>query len=154
MMSMTKIYHWISIFLLIGLWIYVLVQYNSLSDSIPTHFNLKGEVDSYGAKWTIIAVPVIATLLYLLLHFTSKDKSKLNYPIKITDTNKAKAYAITEEFIAIIKLMLVVIFSTSAYVTCQTAQGNMLSSGIVLIEAGLLFLFVFVYIFRLTSIGK
>jgi uncharacterized membrane protein len=125
-----------------------------LPDSIPTHFNLKGEVDSFGAKWTIMAVPIIATVLYLLIHFTSQDKSKLNYPIKLTDTNKAKAYAITEEFIAIIKFMLVVIFSTIAFVTCQTAQGNVLSTSIVLIEAGVLFLFVFVYIFRLTSIAK
>jgi uncharacterized membrane protein len=153
-MKLPKVLHLISILLLIGLWVYVLIQYNLLPDSIPTHFNLKGEVDSFGAKWTIMAVPIIATVLYLLIHFTSQDKSKLNYPIKLTDTNKEKIYAIIEEFIAIIKFMLVVIFSTIAFVTCQTAQSNVLSTSIVLIEAGVLFLFVFVYIFRLTSIAK
>ena len=56
---MTRIY-WIIAFLLVAIataaaaWLY-----SSLPDQIPTHWNIRGEVDGYGGKWTLFAFPVM-----------------------------------------------------------------------------------------------
>jgi uncharacterized membrane protein len=66
---MTRIY-WITAFLLVaittaaGAWLYT-----SLPDQIPTHWNIRGEVDGYGGKWTLFIFPVMMVVMLALFYF-------------------------------------------------------------------------------------
>lgn len=43
--------------------------YPSLPDRIPTHWNIRGEVDGYGGKWTLFMFPIMMVLMLLLFYF-------------------------------------------------------------------------------------
>ena len=40
-----------------------------LPDRIPTHWNIRGEVDGYGGKWTLFALPVMMVAMMVLFYF-------------------------------------------------------------------------------------
>ncbi len=54
----------ISVTLLILLITYAVISYSELPDTIPSHFNAKGEVDGYSEKSMIWSLPAISTVLF------------------------------------------------------------------------------------------
>jgi uncharacterized membrane protein len=62
--------YWLIAFLLVAgaaaapAWLYV-----SLPDRIPTHWNIRGEVDGYGAKWTLFIFPAMMAGMLVLFYF-------------------------------------------------------------------------------------
>jgi uncharacterized membrane protein len=38
-------------------------------DRIPTHWNIRGEVDGYGAKWTLFILPIMTSGMLVLFYF-------------------------------------------------------------------------------------
>ena len=66
---MTRVY-WIIAILLIAIaagaaaWLYP-----SLPEQIPTHWNIRGEVDGYGGKWTLFLFPVMMAGMLVLFYF-------------------------------------------------------------------------------------
>jgi uncharacterized membrane protein len=66
---MTRAYWMIAVVLVAGAagagcWVYP-----SLPDRIPTHWNIRGEVDGYGGKWTLLMFPLIMAGMLVLFHF-------------------------------------------------------------------------------------
>jgi uncharacterized membrane protein len=43
--------------------------YPGLPDRIPTHWNIKGEVDGYGGKWTLFMFPAMMVPMLVLFYF-------------------------------------------------------------------------------------
>ena len=41
----------------------------SLPEQIPTHWNIRGEVDGYGGKWTLFIFPVMMVGMLALFYF-------------------------------------------------------------------------------------
>jgi uncharacterized membrane protein len=66
---MTRTY-WIISFLLVAIatgaaaWLCTV-----LPERIPTHWNIRGEVDGYGGKWTLFALPVMMVATMVLFYF-------------------------------------------------------------------------------------
>jgi uncharacterized membrane protein len=66
---MTRVY-WIIAILLVAIaagaaaWLY-----SSLPERIPTHWNIRGEVDGYGGKWTLFVSPVMMAGMLILFYF-------------------------------------------------------------------------------------
>lgn len=62
--------------------IFIAYSWNQLPDQIPTHWNLKGDIDSYGGKWAIFLGPGISLAVYLILVFAPRiDPKRSNYKI-------------------------------------------------------------------------
>lgn len=65
--------------LLIAPFIYVAYVWNALPDSIPIHFDIKGEANGWGSKHTIFGLPAINAGIYLLLLYIRKiDPKRMN----------------------------------------------------------------------------
>jgi uncharacterized membrane protein len=66
---MTRIY-WIVAFFMVAIttaataWLYT-----SLPEQIPTHWNIRGEVDGYGGKWTLFIFPAIMVGMLVMFYF-------------------------------------------------------------------------------------
>lgn len=62
--------------------IFSIVNWNNFPDSIPTHWDINGEIDSYSGKWAVFLGPLIATGVYLLMLLLPKiDPRKKNYDL-------------------------------------------------------------------------
>ena len=66
---MTRIYWIIAIVLLVASIAAPAWLYPGLPDRIPTHWNIKGEVDGYGGKWTLFMFPVMMVPMLVLFYF-------------------------------------------------------------------------------------
>lgn len=66
---MTRIYWIIAVALMVASIAAPACLYADLPDRIPTHWNIRGEVDGYGGKWTLFLLPVMMVPLLALFYF-------------------------------------------------------------------------------------
>ena len=66
---MTRIYWIIALVILLASVAAPVWVYPSLPDRIPTHWNIKGEVDGYGGKWTLFMFPIMMVPMLVLFYF-------------------------------------------------------------------------------------
>jgi uncharacterized membrane protein len=119
-----RVVEWISLSLLVLLWLWVIYFYDTLPDSIPIHFNAAGQADDYGHKNMIFLIPGIATILFAGMTVANKYPHRFNYPVKITKENALQHYTSATRLIRHLKLMVVLIFFIITTLTTQTATGN------------------------------
>lgn len=86
-----------------------LMLYPALPDQIPTHWNIKGEIDDYGSKnFTALGFPLIILGLYLLLTYLPLiDPRKENY-VKFATTYNLIKWIIVLFMLVLYGLMLAV----------------------------------------------
>jgi len=116
-----EILGWIFI---IAIWSMTIISYNQLPDVIPTHFNLKGEVDGYGEKWMILLLGSITTILFLVMSYLNKFPHRFNYLTVITKDNALKQYTIATRAIRFLKILMVAIFLLTTYQTIKQSNKN------------------------------
>ncbi len=84
---------------------------NALPDSIPTHFNIAGEPDSYGSKSSVILPLVVGWALTAGIFVLEFFPSAWNSGVRITETNKLKVYRLLKSMIEWINLLISLVFS-------------------------------------------
>lgn len=109
-------------------WILVLGSISKLPDTIPTHFNFKGEVDDFGNKYTLLILPVISTFMVIGLTRLSRFPHLLNYLVKITNENFQIQSSIAIKLLRFLKLIILFLFTWIEFSTIQVASGK--SSGL------------------------
>ncbi len=84
--------------------------YVVLPETVPTHFNFKGQPDSYGSKISILFVPLVSLVLTIGLTWLNHYPEIFNYPVKITEENADKQYKNAQTAIRWLKVVINVIF--------------------------------------------
>jgi len=93
------------------LWAYPMRHFGMLPDTIPVHFNGTGEADGYGPKGLIFLLPAFGTLLIPGFLILSRFPHKLNYPVKITEENAGRQYALAARLVRYMALSIATIFN-------------------------------------------
>jgi Protein of unknown function (DUF1648) len=124
------------------LWIMAIWSFFILQETIPIHFNAKGEANGFGAKASIIFLPIVATTLYSGISFTSKYPHLFNFPIKLTPENTKRQYANALRMIRYLKVALVIIFTIITFQIIQSAQGMSNGLGIWFLPISLSLIFI------------
>ncbi len=119
-----KIIELIAWVLLFAIWVLIYTNYANLPETIPTHYNGAGEADGFGGKATILTLPFIASILFIVLTILNKFPHLFNYPTNITHDNAFKLYTNATRLIRYLKLIIVFIFGLIAYKTMQNAKGE------------------------------
>lgn len=134
--------------LLCLIWGLTAVNYSSLPDMIPVHFDALGKPDGFGGKITIWTLPLLSTLIFAGLTLLNKFPHIFNYPTEITPENAFKQYQMATRMIRVLKLVLVVIFNLLAVQTLRQANGKTDGIGIWLLPLilGLIFIPLFYYL--------
>lgn len=60
--------------------IVVISQFSQLPEEVPSHYNFKGEVDSWANKWFIFFLPTIGIALWLFMLLFEKRPEFINMP--------------------------------------------------------------------------
>lgn len=116
--------HWLeraALALLLFLWAYTLYDYFTLPETIPTHFNARGEPDDYGSKATLLLLPVIGSVIYLVMNRLNRYPHLMNYPVTITEDNAAAHYRTALRLLRIVKAIVLLIFSAIVVMTHRAA---------------------------------
>jgi uncharacterized membrane protein len=117
----SRSYFFITLALSLLLILIPVIFYNSISDTIPIHFNFLGEIDGYGSKQHLWIISVIAILSNISIIISAQYPDKLNYNVPINDKNKAINYEIMRQFLFIISISSSVFFM--AIILCLVFLG-------------------------------
>lgn len=118
----------IAILGIISLFLLAVVSYSSLPDSIPTHFNIKGQADDWGSKASIFILPGIGLLLFTGITIISKFPHIFNYPVKVTGENALRLYTKSVRVMRILKALVVMLFLFIEWQVCRSAENAELPS--------------------------
>ncbi len=132
-----RILNILCLLVLIGITIYLIIRWNSMPKLIPTHFDFAGNVDSYGDKCSILIIPIMSWVLYILITVIEMFPAVWNTGVKVTEQNKFRVYAILRLMLDIIKLIVVVSF---AYITICSVEFMPLGVWFGFVEVGTIFL--------------
>jgi len=112
---------WFSLF---ALWVYSIINFSNLPKIIPTHFNAAGEANDFGGKASILALPIIATIIFAGLAILYRYPHIYNYPTSITKENAQRQYTIATRLVRYLNLVVVLIFGYIAFTIIQGAKGQ------------------------------
>jgi uncharacterized membrane protein len=138
---------WIALF---ALWIFTLINFTNVPDTIPIHFNFAGEADNFGSKYNIIALPMVATTLFIGLTVLNKFPHAFNYPTPITTDNAIKLYTNATRLIRMLKLIIVIVFGLIAIQTISavTEKTNSLGTWFLPLSMGMIFVPILYFLIR------
>jgi uncharacterized membrane protein len=109
-----------ALIVLIASWGFTIYHFNKLPDIIATHFDLNGNPNGFGSKYTIWLLPVIVGLIYILIYTLNRYPHKFNYLTKITEQNASKQYKLASRSMRIILFNITLLF---AYITFKEIDG-------------------------------
>ncbi|MDP4281753.1 MAG: DUF1648 domain-containing protein [Bacteroidota bacterium] len=135
----------------IAIWIMTIMTFSHLPNTIPTHYNLAGKADSVGGKVTILLLPVLSTILFIVLTFINTFPYLFNYPENITAEDAEKQYLYATRLIRYLRLIIVVIFGYIEYRTILSTKVAVVGLGgwFIFIFLGLIFIPIIYFISRM-----
>jgi len=138
---------YLGVVLLVGISAY---YYPRLPETVPQHFNFKGEPDGWRGKGSLLIMPIIGVVLFTTLSVLSRFPHVFNYPWPITESNARRQYAISRQMLFAVKLALVVTFTYITWSMIGTALGsrNGMGPGFMIVETPLLIAIIGFYLFR------
>lgn len=125
------------------------IYWAALPEAIPTHFGFTGEPDNWGGKESLIFLPMIGTVLYLVMGLLSRYPHTYNYPVRITEANAEIQYLLARQLINWLKTLLAILFAYIEWGTIQVALGNLPGLGPWTLVCILLIMFVTIIYFVL-----
>lgn len=118
-----------SITLILLMWIYTIMLFMELPETIPTHFNSLGEPDYWSSKWTIWLIPLIGSTVYIGLFIINKYPHLHNYMVNITEENALKNYRFSTKVLRIVNFLCILLMAFITYKIIMGAKGEYISLG-------------------------
>ena len=114
----------LSLLLLFFIWAFTIFSYVKLPEIVPIHFDASGRPDSYGSKWTLFVLPLVASILYAGMSYLNKYPWIFNYMVQITEKNAESQYSAATRMIRVLKCSMMLIFGIIALYSYWTANGE------------------------------
>lgn len=95
--------------LLVLLWVFLYWKFSTLSEVIPSHFDVKGNVNGFADKSFLWEMPAIATVIYLLMTIANQFPQTFTYPEEITKENALSEYTTATRTLRVLKFVVVVV---------------------------------------------
>lgn len=109
--------------LLIGVLLYLFLNWSKIPDRIPGHYNAMGEIDRMGSKGELLVVPIINWIMYIGLTVIARFPQTWNTGVTVTEENKERVYRVLKNMLITVKLIVVAIFS---FLSINSAQAKAL----------------------------
>lgn len=118
-----RLFDWLGILSFAAIILYLLVQWPSIPENVPMHFNAAGEVDGWGAKWTIFALPIVGAALWIGMYFLEKMPHVHNY-LNLTEENIRQQYKNSQLLLNVMKNEILIFFVYITWLGVRIAKGQ------------------------------
>ena len=139
----------ICLVMLVGVTIYLGINWSSLPDKIPAHYDFAGNIDRWGKKGELLIVPIMSWFLYVMITGVEQIPSIWNTGVKVTAENRYRVYRVLKYMVKSIKLIMVVDFS---YMTIHSLRGQSLPGWFTLLFMVILFGDLIFWLWRLYKV--
>lgn len=100
----------LTLLILAGSTLYLLVNWPSMPEQIPAHYNFAGEIDRWGGKGEVVVLVVIMWLLCVGITVLERVPGIWNTGVKVTPANIYHVYRTLKYMIKTMKFLIVLIF--------------------------------------------
>jgi uncharacterized membrane protein len=91
---------------------------------IPTHFDLAGKPNGWGAPGMLWLIPAVATVILGLMTLVARRPSVFNYPVRVTPATRPRLQAIALSMIDWLRCELAGLFLWIQYATIESARAG------------------------------
>ena len=119
-----------SVLALVFTFLYPLLKWNQLPDTIITHWGFSGQPDGWGPKGSVWAVPVASLVLYLPLTILERFPY---VPVKTTQKNEKWVYQNIKTMLILMKFLMTAEFAVITYHCVQEKNLSNLHTALFLI---------------------
>jgi uncharacterized membrane protein len=131
-----------------------LIFSGNLPEKIPVHFNLAGEPDGYGTRFTLWLLPLTGFIIYMGMTILESFPHIYNYPVEITPENIVTQYRFATRLIRVLKTGMLILFAFLSYKTIKTALGSTPGLGKAFLPVTLILTFGIVIIYFVRSLNS
>lgn len=110
--------------LLLVLTFYLILNWDSLPNQVPGHFNAQGVVDRWASKGELWILPITSWLMFIGLTILEQFPNVWNTGVKLTKENQKYVYRTTKNMLLTLKFILVLNF---VYLSVMSISGENLS---------------------------
>ena len=135
--------------LLVGVTIYLGINWSTLPDKIPAHYDFAGNIDRWGKKGELLIVPIMSWVLYVMITGVEQIPAIWNTGVKVTVENRYRVYRVLKYMVKSLKLIMVVDFS---YMTIQSLSGQSLPGWFTLLFLVIIFGDLIFWLWRLYKV--
>lgn len=89
----------------------IAVGYVGLPPTIPTHFGLTGEADSFGPRWSVLVLAAVWIVMQAGIAILAARPRLFNYPAPVTPANAQQLYREGERLMVWIGVALAATFA-------------------------------------------
>ena len=119
-----KILEALGFLILIGVIVYPFLEYASLPDRVPVHYDASGTPDRYGSKSHVWIIVILSSFLYIGMFFLNRFPHLFNFPMEITEENAERQYRLATKMIRGVNVIIVAGFFFINYQSIEVAKGN------------------------------
>ena len=141
----------VCLLLLGGITLYLILNWSSMPDKIPMHYNVAGEIDRWGKKTEIIFIPVVSWILYGFITLMEQFPKTWNTGVQVTEENAPRVYRVLKSMVKTTKLFVVILFF---YITTCSITAKSLSLWASMIELVVIFGNLIFWLVRLFKVAK
>ena len=102
----------------------VLQSWSTLPQTIPTHFNAKGEADGWGSKGMIWLLPAISVVMIPMMLWLRRYPWLSNVPWEINKENALQQYGLIVRLLSLLTCVVSLLFLILLYDTISIAGGG------------------------------
>ena len=125
--NINRIIDILGVILTLFLVVIIFMHWKDAPDIIPIHYNIRGEIDGYGSRNTILYILPIALIIYMVMSILGRYPQIYNYAVKITPKNKQNQYNMASTFMRVINIEVMLIFVSMQMKldTASTSNSNL-----------------------------
>ena len=126
-MSLRRVLEIVSIAgVLVSVWITAQAMYGrgGLPARVAVHFDAAGNPNAWGSRGALVALPITAILLYILMTVVARFPASFNFPVRVTPRTRPRLEALALEMIACLKAEVVWLFAWIQHVTIELARSG------------------------------
>jgi uncharacterized membrane protein len=131
-----------------------IVNYSTLPERIPDHYNSSGIPDSYGSKIILLILPATGVFIYLLMTVLVRFPHIFNYPVRITAENAEVQYRLATRLMRYLKTVIIIMFTFISSQTIRLTEGKTGGLGKLFLPLFLLATFGIVIIYFVQSLNN
>ena len=106
-------------------WVYYLMtEWSSLPDEVPTKFSFRGKPQALGSRSVLWVLTGVGILVYGALTLASRLKRFNYFSVEVTPETSPALYATMRRLVKATKLVVIAMFGYTQWKMVQTARGN------------------------------
>lgn len=115
---------------LLSQFLIVLGAWPEIPDQVPQHFDASGQADAWGSKATVLLLPAVNLVVFVMMTVVSRFPHISSVPVEITPSNAPRVYRLIRFQTIWLKTVVALVFAYMSWRTIEQARGGVQGLGV------------------------